>query len=316
MLQEQVPNDKAQLQDLIQRHIQLIRVDCADERTKRQLIVRLCELRIKLNEISEEEEAKFVCGHSLAETYAAPSNQRTCDVCLKKPKTSLIVPLLLSNSNPNPILTCLFCTYPVHQQCSLNQVSISFRHERFEAKSQSNHRFPFFSNWFEGKTSPLSSNLVRTSATGSRVQQCDWKLVSSTVDLSRDRTGSTALQMFRLQSIDSLRIKRSMRLRWQILLQKLSHERYDGYPSSCHSQLGFWTKAGVASIVFRHQLHFVSSDFVWHSCTQSNAVRVRRWVVYFEGKFADADNCFFSCSFGFCLGNTDFEKKNFCFVYR
>jgi hypothetical protein len=158
-----VPDDKDQLQQLIQRHIRLIRVDCADERTKRQLIVRLCELRIKLNEISEEEEAKFIVGHLLTETFAAPSTQRPCDVCQKKAKASLIAPLLLSTSANNALLTCLFCSYTVHQQCSLHQVSMA-------DPSDSSTTRPNGSAIFDKEKAPsMSSDGVRTGSTSSRM---------------------------------------------------------------------------------------------------------------------------------------------------
>ena len=122
-----VPEDRCSLEQMIQRYIRLIRVDCADEKTKRELIVRLCELRIKLNALNEEEDIKYTCGHFFVDsqlTSLSSSASRTCEICMKRSKSLLIAPLLMSTSTSNPILNCSFCCYAVHQQCSSNLVRI------------------------------------------------------------------------------------------------------------------------------------------------------------------------------------------------
>lgn len=97
-------------------------MDCTDEKIKRQLIVRLCELRIRLNALTEEEDEKYTRGHFLLDLNGV----RACEVCQKKPKSQLIPPILSSSfSAPNPLLQCKFCAFSVHRNCSVYLVSIS-----------------------------------------------------------------------------------------------------------------------------------------------------------------------------------------------
>ena len=146
----QLPIDKKNIERAIRRYIKLIRLQDTDEQTRRKLIVKLCDLRIQLNEMNESMEETYFRSHRFnskglsANTSATSGNQTSnnaqnsptaawsfidpvynsimsssssiaCDVCLKKQS---ILPLpILKIFHPNQMLSCDFCDFKIHRTC-------------------------------------------------------------------------------------------------------------------------------------------------------------------------------------------------------
>ena len=153
----QLPVDKKNIERAIRKYIKLIRLQDTDEQTRRKLIVKLCELRIRLNEMNEAIEETYFKSHRFSSsnkssnvsasgvqvtsnaqnspTIAAwsfvdpvlssvmsSSSSIACDVCLKKQS---ILPLpILKMFHPNQMLSCDFCDFKIHRTC-LEAVMIS-----------------------------------------------------------------------------------------------------------------------------------------------------------------------------------------------
>ena len=101
----------------IAKLIKQLRMESCNE-TKRNLVAKICQLRIHLNEINEinEQQNMHVFGHKFinSDNYKN-SSYLMCDVCIKKPRLSLkIIPGI---KNRNTLLVCQFCNYQVHEKC-------------------------------------------------------------------------------------------------------------------------------------------------------------------------------------------------------
>ena len=145
-----LPIDRKDLERAIQKYIRLIRLEHDSEEKRKKLIVRLCQLRIRLNQMNEEIEEKFLNGHRLSPpgqlqhqvevasspgscsslvvgtppsailipTTTSPSSSLVCDVCLRRQNMiSMLPPILFKTYQQNVILTCDFCDFMVHRNC-------------------------------------------------------------------------------------------------------------------------------------------------------------------------------------------------------
>ncbi|CAG2117335.1 unnamed protein product, partial [Medioppia subpectinata] len=81
------------------------------------IVIKICELRIKLNELNDLNEQLYVCGHKLiAENETKSSSQLVCDQCLKRTKAKIFA----LKKNDNYLLVCQFCHFVVHRFCQNN----------------------------------------------------------------------------------------------------------------------------------------------------------------------------------------------------
>ncbi|KAI1304265.1 Differentially expressed in FDCP 8 -like protein B [Halotydeus destructor] len=111
-----LPNDKREIVNLIRKCMKLVRLRSNDDERNAELIVRLCELRIKLNKMNEEADLRIFYGHQFSDPVKKQSSQSpTCDICLKRQRISIIPTSLLKNFNF--ILTCENCDFNIHRQC-------------------------------------------------------------------------------------------------------------------------------------------------------------------------------------------------------
>jgi len=105
----------------VRRCIKLIRMHDTEQSIKEKLVSKLCELRIKLNELNENENENIHFGHGL---YTVDdSKQLVCDICDKKQKSNSFISLLKSPIKDNELVACATCNYCVHQDC-LKQVRV------------------------------------------------------------------------------------------------------------------------------------------------------------------------------------------------
>lgn len=109
--------------------MKLIRIQGNDDEQNKKLIVKLCELRIKLNRMEEEAQEQFFFGHRLSQRAQgdATASSLVCDMCMKKQKIILIPPGLLRSFNFNFVLTCDFCDFQIHR-CCMTAVSVLSPH--------------------------------------------------------------------------------------------------------------------------------------------------------------------------------------------
>ncbi|RWS11591.1 DUF4206 domain containing protein-like protein [Dinothrombium tinctorium] len=108
---EEIPNNKVQLEEAISKYMKLIRVQNSDEEIKKRWIKRLCDLRVKLNELNENSEQCIIFGHRFKRD---DENDNLCLVCLRKPR---YLPPLLRNTLHQNIFSCGFCEFSAHQKC-------------------------------------------------------------------------------------------------------------------------------------------------------------------------------------------------------
>lgn len=113
----QLPIDKKSIERAIHRYMRLIRIDGYDDEKKRKLIIKLCDMRIKLNQMNEDMEVKYFNGHRLSKT-SDHITCLTCDVCLKKQRI-----IIFHSLQSNQILTCDYCGYNIHRNCMMQNVS-------------------------------------------------------------------------------------------------------------------------------------------------------------------------------------------------
>lgn len=142
---EGLPLEKRDVERAIRRYIRLIRLEetDSDPEKKKKLIVKLCQLKIRLNQMNEEEETKFFNGHRLnrsksssilstsslslsaspTTTGDSSSSGLICDVCLKRQTMILLPPGLFKTYQPNLVLVCDFCDFKIHRNCISPTVS-------------------------------------------------------------------------------------------------------------------------------------------------------------------------------------------------
>lgn len=107
----------------IKKYIKLIRLHDTNQFVKEKLVSKLCDLRIKLNELNENEVENIHFGHTFNLLNAG--KQFSCDVCEKKQKNNRLISLLQTPVKENAFFICVTCNYCVHQDC-LKQVKISY----------------------------------------------------------------------------------------------------------------------------------------------------------------------------------------------
>ena len=134
----QLPIDQKNVERAIRRYMKLIRCEETDSEKQKKLIVKLCDLRIRLSQLMEEMDEKYLNGHrfntkpsggsslggAAAQALASTSSSSSpCDVCLKKQSPILLPPSLFKTFQPNFILSCDFCDYRIHRNC-MRSVSV------------------------------------------------------------------------------------------------------------------------------------------------------------------------------------------------
>ena len=135
----QLPIDQKNVERAIRRYMKLIRCEETDSTKKKKLILKLCELRIRLNQLNEEMDQKYLNGHRfnnkpnsssdfrsgnglLPAVTSSSTSATACDVCLKKQSPILLPPAIFKTYQPNFILSCDFCDFRIHRNC-MNCVS-------------------------------------------------------------------------------------------------------------------------------------------------------------------------------------------------
>lgn len=141
----QLPIDQKDVERAIRRYMKLIRCEETDSEKKKKLIIKLCELRIRLNQLNEEMDQKYLNGHrfnnkpnsssssssdswsgngvlQLPAVTSSSSSSIACDVCLKKQSLILLPQAIFKTYQPNFILSCDFCDFKIHRNC-MNSVS-------------------------------------------------------------------------------------------------------------------------------------------------------------------------------------------------
>ena len=96
--------------------MRLIRVQGNDQSRNSKLIVKICELRIKLNQMNENDELNMFRGHQLTQNNDDTSSL-ICDICAKKQTLMLLPPAILKNINFNFVLSCTYCDIKIHRDC-------------------------------------------------------------------------------------------------------------------------------------------------------------------------------------------------------
>lgn len=128
--------------------MKLIRCEETDSDKKRRLIIKLCELRVRLAQMNEEMDEKYLNGHrfnnrpnssssisinSIDSRSNSPhhrfplitssSSSLMCDVCLKKQNMIPLPVAIFKTYQPNYIFSCDFCDYKIHRNC-MTSVSV------------------------------------------------------------------------------------------------------------------------------------------------------------------------------------------------
>jgi hypothetical protein len=138
----QLPVDQKNVERAIRRYIKLIRCEETDSDKKKKLIIKLCELRVRLSQMLEEMDQKYLNGHrfnnkpnssdtrsgsngplTLSSSPSSSSSVMACDVCLKKQSAILLPPAIFKTYQPNLILSCDFCDFKIHRNCMITSVS-------------------------------------------------------------------------------------------------------------------------------------------------------------------------------------------------
>lgn len=115
---DQLPIDQKDVERAIRRYIKLIRCEETDSEKKRKLIVKLCELRIRLSQMMEELDEKYLNGHRFNnKPHLQSSSSVTCDVCLKRQSPILLPSAIFKTYQPNFVLSCDFCDFRIHRNC-------------------------------------------------------------------------------------------------------------------------------------------------------------------------------------------------------
>lgn len=113
----QLPIEQKDVERAIRRYIRLIRCEETDSDKKKKLIVKLCDLRIRLAHIMEENDEKYLNGHRFNNKSRQTSQSQTCDVCLKKQALIMLPVAIFKSYQPNYVLSCDFCDYQIHRNC-------------------------------------------------------------------------------------------------------------------------------------------------------------------------------------------------------
>lgn len=113
-----------QIESAIAKHIKVLR-NQTDEQLKKKLVKKICELRIKLNQLNDINEQMYVCGHKLSKCEENSKNvmQLLCDLCLKKAKPKIFG----LKKNDNYLLICQYCQFVIHRFCQNNVMMIDYR---------------------------------------------------------------------------------------------------------------------------------------------------------------------------------------------
>ena len=115
--------------------MKLIRIQDYDPDKKRRLIIKLCDLRIKLNQMNEDFEQQYFFGHRFSSPSSKSSSTLpdghntppvvtsltclTCDVCRKKQRMILLNSVL---NGSNQIMICDFCDFNLHKNCMMGYI--------------------------------------------------------------------------------------------------------------------------------------------------------------------------------------------------
>lgn len=113
---------ESQIESSIAKYIKVLR-NQSDEELKKKLVIKVCELRIKLNQLNDFNDQTFVCGHKLIKFNANDFKSGSalhCDQCLKKYKSSLKI---FPKKSENCLLICKFCEFLIHQKCQNNVIN-------------------------------------------------------------------------------------------------------------------------------------------------------------------------------------------------
>lgn len=140
-----MPVDVSSIEREIRKYIKLIRYQESSEEERRRYISRLCQLRVRLSEMTESDFEKYLNGHKFSSpsTSDSPSPfpsppSLTCDVCLGRQTlffssmNSIIgkYSSFLTN-NFNFISTCSFCHFSIHKKCLISILGHRHNHENF-----------------------------------------------------------------------------------------------------------------------------------------------------------------------------------------
>lgn len=137
---QQLPVDQKDVERAIRRYMKLIRCEETDSEKKKKLIIKLCDLRVRLSQLNDEMDQKYLNGHRFNNKPNSGSSDArsgnsllpvtsssglTCDVCLKKQSPILLPAAIFKTYQPNLILSCDFCDFKIHRNC-MNSVSKIF----------------------------------------------------------------------------------------------------------------------------------------------------------------------------------------------
>jgi len=117
---EVIFTSRSQLETAIAKYMKLLRIQGEDQAMKRKLVEKICELRIKLNQMLEVNEQLYVNGHRLVKLNngnISSSSAIICDVCLmKKPKMSINLLSKGKSMKGAEMLECHHCGLRVHSK--------------------------------------------------------------------------------------------------------------------------------------------------------------------------------------------------------
>ncbi|XP_054161998.1 differentially expressed in FDCP 8 homolog [Oppia nitens] len=113
---DELMSTTSQMESAIDKHIKILR-RVTDDDIKKKLVIKICELRIKLNQLNDINEQLYVCGHKLVQRNDNKiGSQLICDQCLKRTKNKIFG----LKKNDNMTLICQFCQFVVHRYCQTN----------------------------------------------------------------------------------------------------------------------------------------------------------------------------------------------------
>ena len=116
---------------------------------RRKYISKLCQLRVRLNQMTESSFEKYLNGHKFScppssndQSVPSPgpsfSSTLTCDVCLGR--QALLISSMNSliakyssfvANNFNFISTCSYCDFSIHKKCLISILGHRHNHENF-----------------------------------------------------------------------------------------------------------------------------------------------------------------------------------------
>ena len=140
--------DVSSIEREIRKYIKLIRFQGSSDEQKKKYISKLCQLRVRLNQMTESNFEKYLNGHKFccpssgsepqSPSSSFSSNNLVCDVCLGRQ------PLLISSvnavfakyssfvaNNYNFISSCQFCDFSIHKKCLISILGHRHNHENY-----------------------------------------------------------------------------------------------------------------------------------------------------------------------------------------